>query len=433
MLALLPENFAMEVIMRMLRMEAVQKEVLDDVERTLRNEFITTLARTDRRDAHEMMAEIFNSLDRNTENRFITALEERNRESAERIKALMFTFEDLVRSTWRGIQTLLRSVEKDKLPMALKGASDAIKDLFFTNMSERAGKMLREDMDAMGPVRLRDVEEAQSIVVQMAKELAASGRDRHRRRPRRRRAGVLDRWPRSRNTCSTSTSTRAGGRAGGGAGAQDDADAWSPRNRRRRRPIRNSSSRRPSASPSPRATTRRSREAAEVTERRQAEALTAPGRGLRPGAGAHNGRGRDAAPRRGSTRRWPSSRKLHPEMARRHGVEEIAGVVRECLMQIDEAARLTVRVHPDLLDGVRAEAAARRRAKPDSTAGSCSPPTPSWRSAIAGSNGAMAAPTATRRCCGPRSTPSLRARSMACAPRRSGVPPASSNVRQEAK
>jgi flagellar motor switch protein FliG len=174
-LALLPENFAMEVIMRMLRMEAVQKEVLDGVERTLRNEFITSLARTARRDAHEMMADIFNSLDRNAENRFMSALEERNRESAERIKALMFTFEDLVRVDMAGIQTLLRSIEKDKLALALKGASDPIKELFFKNMSERAGKMLRDDMDSLGPVRLRDVDTAQGAVVQMAKELAASG------------------------------------------------------------------------------------------------------------------------------------------------------------------------------------------------------------------------------------------------------------------
>ncbi len=87
----------MEVIMRMLRMEAVQKEVLDDVERTLRNEFFTNLARTNRRDAHELIAEIFNSLDRSTETQFLTALEERNRDSAERIKSLMFTFEDLAK------------------------------------------------------------------------------------------------------------------------------------------------------------------------------------------------------------------------------------------------------------------------------------------------------------------------------------------------
>lgn len=174
-LSILPENFAMEVVMRMLRMEAVQKEVLDGVEKTLRTEFMTNLARTQRRDAHELMADIFNNLDRNAENRFMSALEERNRESAEKIKALMFTFEDLVRLDAAGVQTLLRQVEKDKLALALKGASDAIKDLFFKNMSERAGKMLREDMEAQGPVRLRDVDQAQSLIVAMAKELAASG------------------------------------------------------------------------------------------------------------------------------------------------------------------------------------------------------------------------------------------------------------------
>jgi len=174
-LSLLPENFAMEVVMRMLHMEAVQKEVLDGVEKTLRTEFMSNLARTARRDAHEMMAEIFNNLDRNTENRFLTALEERNRESAERIKQLMFTFEDLSRLDSQGVQTLLRHVEKDKLGLALKGASDPVKELFFKNMSERAGKMLREDMEAMGPVRLREVDEAQNSIVALAKELANSG------------------------------------------------------------------------------------------------------------------------------------------------------------------------------------------------------------------------------------------------------------------
>ncbi len=174
-LALLPENFSMEVIMRMLRMESVQKEVLDGVEKTLRTEFMSNLARTNRRDSHELIADIFNNLDRNSESRFMSALEERNRESAERIKALMFTFEDLVRLDAQGVQTLLRHVEKDKLGLALKGASDPIKEMFFKNMSERAGKMLREDMEAMGPVRLREVDEAQSMIVTLAKELANSG------------------------------------------------------------------------------------------------------------------------------------------------------------------------------------------------------------------------------------------------------------------
>ncbi|MBK1835877.1 flagellar motor switch protein FliG [Azospirillum sp. YIM B02556] len=174
-LAQLPESFAMEVIMRMLRMEAVQKEVLDDVERTLRTEFMTNLARTSRRDSHEMLAEIFNGLDRTTEHRFMAALEERNRDSAERIKSLMFTFEDLSKLDPSGVQTMLRTVDKQKLGTALKGASESLKDLFFSNMSERAAKILREDMAAMGPVRVRDVDEAQMYMVQLAKDLAARG------------------------------------------------------------------------------------------------------------------------------------------------------------------------------------------------------------------------------------------------------------------
>jgi flagellar motor switch protein FliG len=174
-LALLPENFAMEVIMRMLRMEAVQKDVLDNVERTLRNEFMTNLARSARQDPHEMMADIFNGLDRNTENKFMSGLEDRNRESAEKIKSLMFTFDDLAKVDAAGVQVILRQVEKDQLAMALKGGSDDLKDLFFGNMSERAGKMMKEDMEAMGAVRLRDVDEAQSAIVQVAKGLADAG------------------------------------------------------------------------------------------------------------------------------------------------------------------------------------------------------------------------------------------------------------------
>ena len=174
-LELLPEEFAMEVVLRMLRMEVVQKEILDGVEKTLRSEFMTNLARTNRRDAHEMMAEIFNNLDRANETRFLAALEDLNRDAAERIKALMFTFEDLTKLDPTGIQTLLRSGDKSKLGVALKGASEELRDLFFSNMSERAGKILREDMENMGPVRLKDVDDAQTYLVQMAKDLSARG------------------------------------------------------------------------------------------------------------------------------------------------------------------------------------------------------------------------------------------------------------------
>ncbi len=171
----LPESFAMEVVMRMLRMEAVQKDVVDEVEKTLRTEFMSNLARTQRQDSHEVMADIFNNLDRASESRFLGALEERNRDSAERIKSLMFTFEDLSKLDASSVQTLLPAVDKDKLAIALKGAPETLTDLFFSNMSERASKIMREDMQAMGPVRLSDVDESQQDIVLMAKDLAARG------------------------------------------------------------------------------------------------------------------------------------------------------------------------------------------------------------------------------------------------------------------
>lgn len=174
-LALLPESFALEVIHRMLRMEAVQKEVLEDVERTLRTEFMSNLARTQRRDSHELIADIFNSLERSVETKFMDQLEKTVPESAEKIRSLMFTFEDLQNLDPTGIQTLIRAVDKDKLPLALKGATETLTDLFFSNMSERAAKIMKEDMAAMGPVRLREVEEAQQYIVSVAKDLEERG------------------------------------------------------------------------------------------------------------------------------------------------------------------------------------------------------------------------------------------------------------------
>ena len=174
-LTALPEDFALECVQRMLRMEPVQREILDKIEQTLRTEFMSNLARTSKRDSHDAMAEIFNSFDRQTEARFLGALEERNREAAERIRALMFVFEDLGKLDPSGVQTLLRAVEKDQLALALKGATDTLRELFFSNMSERASKIMREDMEAMGPVRLKDVDAAQMTMVQAAKDLAAKG------------------------------------------------------------------------------------------------------------------------------------------------------------------------------------------------------------------------------------------------------------------
>ncbi|MEO1017449.1 MAG: flagellar motor switch protein FliG [Pseudomonadota bacterium] len=174
-LAVMPDDFAMEVIVRMLRMETVQRGVLTDVEKTLRAEFMNNLARSNRRDNHEVMAEIFNFFDRSTESKFLKLLEERSEDSAERIKSLMFTFEDLVKVNAAGIQTLIRNAGNERVGLALKGASEPLKELFFANMSERAGNILKDEMESLGPVRVRDVDEAQLFLVNMAKELAASG------------------------------------------------------------------------------------------------------------------------------------------------------------------------------------------------------------------------------------------------------------------
>jgi flagellar motor switch protein FliG len=171
----LPEDFATECVLRMLAMEPVQRDILEKIETTLRTEFMSNLARTSKRDSHELMAEIFNNFDRQTETRFIGALETKNRDSADRIKALMFVFEDLGKLDSGGVQTLLRAVDKSDLALALKGASDSLRQLFFSNMSERGGKLLKEDMASMGPVRLKDVDAAQTRMVATAKELAARG------------------------------------------------------------------------------------------------------------------------------------------------------------------------------------------------------------------------------------------------------------------
>ena len=257
-LAILPEEMALDVIGRMLKMEAVQKEVIERVEQTLRVEFMSNLSQTRRRDAHEVMAEIFNNFDRQTETRFITALEEDNRESAERIKALMFTFDDLIKLDSASAQTLMRNVDKDKLGVALKSANEEVKGFFLSNMSSRAGKMLLDDMQAMGPVRLRDVDEAQALLVNLAKDLAAKGEITLTKN--RADDELVYCWPRLRNSCSTPTSPPRTGRASG---------PRKPRSHKRSRRPRlaliatattpASARRRPKATGGPRSRSRRSR------------------------------------------------------------------------------------------------------------------------------------------------------------------------------
>lgn len=174
-LANLPEDLALEVIERILIMDNVTREVIESVEDSLKNEFMRNLAAKQKRDSHELMAEIFNNFDRANEQRFMDMLDKRSHDDAERIRSLMFTFEDLKKTDDKGIQTILREIEKDKLTIALKGADSQLRDMFLRNMSERAAKILQEDIDALGPVRVKEVDEAQNIIVLAAKRLAESG------------------------------------------------------------------------------------------------------------------------------------------------------------------------------------------------------------------------------------------------------------------
>lgn len=173
--ALLPREVAVDIMQRMLKMDVVQKDIIDTVEETLKNEFMSNLVRTNQADPFENMAEIFNAFDRSTESSFMESLDKDTPDSAEKIRSLMFTFEDLIKLDTTGVQTVIRVADKTKLALALKGAPEGIKDLFFGNMSERAAKLMKEDIEGMGMVKLKDVEEAQLAVVTQTKELAETG------------------------------------------------------------------------------------------------------------------------------------------------------------------------------------------------------------------------------------------------------------------
>lgn len=174
-LSMLPEELTHEVMMRMLSLDSVKKEILERIEHILRSDFISSISKEQKRDSHELMAEIFNNFDRTTESKYMGILEERAPEHAEKVKELMFTFDDLIRLKNPDIIALLKEIDKSKLTIALKGASEAIKNLFLDNMSQRARKILVEEMEAMGPVRLRDVDSSQSSIIVTLKSLMERG------------------------------------------------------------------------------------------------------------------------------------------------------------------------------------------------------------------------------------------------------------------
>jgi flagellar motor switch protein FliG len=174
-LSLLPEELTSEVMMRMLNLEPVKKEVLEKIENTLRSDFINALNRVQKRDSNEMMAEIFNNFDRANEQKYMNILSQKSPELAQKVKKLMFTFEDLLKIPAASLSVVTKDINKNILTVALKGSNEQIRNLFFSSMSKRAAKLLQEDIENLGPIKLKEVDEAQSKIINTAKELIDKG------------------------------------------------------------------------------------------------------------------------------------------------------------------------------------------------------------------------------------------------------------------
>ncbi|MBA4416640.1 MAG: flagellar motor switch protein FliG [Syntrophus sp. (in: bacteria)] len=173
----LPEKMQSDVIMRMAHLAKVDSKVVEEIETVLKEQLEAAGASDGRQlGGVEVVAGIFNQMERNLEQDLLGRVEEMDPELADKIRQLMFTFEDLIQLDDKGVQALLKEVSSDDISVALKGASDTMKEKIFTNMSERASAMLKEDLEAMGPVRLSDVEKAQVKIAMVAKKLEGEGK-----------------------------------------------------------------------------------------------------------------------------------------------------------------------------------------------------------------------------------------------------------------
>lgn len=172
----LPHVIQADVAKRIATMDRVSPDVLREVERVLERK-LSTLASEDYTSAGgiDSVVEILNLVDRGTEKTIIEALEEEDPELAEEIKKRMFVFEDIVLLDDRAIQKVLREVDNQDLAKALKSVDSEVQDKIFKNMSKRAANLLREDMDFMGPIRLKDVEDSQQKIVNIIRKLEDQG------------------------------------------------------------------------------------------------------------------------------------------------------------------------------------------------------------------------------------------------------------------
>ncbi|MDR2739086.1 MAG: flagellar motor switch protein FliG [Treponema sp.] len=172
----LPHEVQSDVARRIATMDRTSPEVLREVERVLEKK-LSTLSSEDYTTAGgvENIVEILNLVDRSSEKQIIEALEDEDPELAEEIKKRMFVFEDIVMLDDRAIQRVMREVDSQELSKALKSVDTEVQDKIFRNMSKRAAQMLKEDMEFMGPVRLKDVEEAQQKIVSIIRHLEETG------------------------------------------------------------------------------------------------------------------------------------------------------------------------------------------------------------------------------------------------------------------
>jgi len=176
-LAELQESLQIEVVMRLAELDKVSPEVLVEVDRVLQDELLAVEGMEGQKlGGVEAVAEILNNADRALEASILEGVEEQRESLADEIRKLMFVFEDLINVDDRGIMAILKEVSSDDLKLALKTASEDLRERIFKNMSSRAVQMLKEDMEIMGPVRVRDVELAQQSILKVAKRLEAEGK-----------------------------------------------------------------------------------------------------------------------------------------------------------------------------------------------------------------------------------------------------------------
>lgn len=175
-LSALPPERQSDVAKRIAMMDTTSPEVIKEVERVLERK-LSSLGPQEMTVAGgvKSVVEIINRVDRGTEKTIMESMEVQDPELAEEIKKLMFVFEDIVMIDDRSVQRVLREVESQDLALALKGASNEVSQKIYTNMSQRASDMLKEDIEFMGPVRLRDVEEAQQKIVNVIRRLEDTG------------------------------------------------------------------------------------------------------------------------------------------------------------------------------------------------------------------------------------------------------------------